>query len=392
MSEAARAGSETDAQAVSLLTGVRVLSIEHYGAGPYGSQLLAELGAEVVKVENGAAGGDYSRSVGPYLLGDGDSQFHQSFGRGKKSVDLDLKTGAGRARFERMVVDADAVANNLRGDQPEKLKIRYADLADLKPSIVCAHLSAYGRDNSRASWPGYDYLMQAECGYLDLTGEPGGPPARFGLSMVDYMTGSLMALGLVSAVLRARQTGQGCDVDVALFDTALHQLSYPAVWYLNEGLRTERLTRSSHPSVVPSQLLRTSDGWLFVMCQTPKFWQLFCNAIERPDLLADERFVTPAGRLAEREALQESIEETLGGASTRHWFELLSGRVPVARVNDIGQALDNPFVEEVGMTNSVEYPHRQGGLRMLSSPFRVDGARAPDRRGPLLGEHDEEFP
>ena len=376
---------------MTLLTDVKVLSIEHYGAGPYGTQLLAELGAEVVKVENGATGGDYSRSVGPHKLGEGDSQFHQSFGRGKKSVDLDLKSGEGRARFERMVADADAVANNLRGDQPEKLKIRYADLAPIKPSIVCAQLSAYGRDNSRASWPGYDYLMQAECGFLSLTGEPGGAPARFGLSMVDYMTGSLMALSLVSAVMRAGRTGQGCDVDVSLFDTALHQLSYPALWYLNEGMRTERLTRSSHPSVVPSQLFRTGDGWLFVMCQTPKFWQLFCAAIERHDLVADERFVTPAGRLAEREALQQAIEETLGSESTRHWFERLSGQVPVAEVNDIGQALDNPFVEEVGMVNSVEYPQRQGGLRMLSSPFRVDGARAPNRRGPLLGEHDEEF-
>ena len=191
--------------------------------------------------------------------------------------------------------------------------------------------------------------------------------------------------------MRAGRTGQGCDVDVSLFDTALHQLSYPALWYLNEGMRTERLTRSSHPSVVPSQLFRTGDGWLFVMCQTPRFWQLFCAAIERHDLVADERFVTPAGRLAEREALQQAIEETLGSESTRHWFERLSGQVPVAEVNDIGQALDNPFVEEVGMVNSVEYPQREGGLRMLSSPFRVDGARAPNRRGPLLGEHDEEF-
>ena len=374
------------------LTGVRVLSVEQYGAGPYGTQLLADLGAEVVKVENGATGGDYSRSVGPHLLGDGDSQFHQAFARGKKSVDLNLKSPDGRARFERLVADADAVANNLRGDQPEKLGIRYEDLAALKPSIVCAHLSAYGRDNSRASWPGYDYLMQAECGYLSLTGEPGGPPARFGLSMVDYMTGSLMALGLVSAVLRARRTGRGCDVDVSLFDTALHQLSYPAVWYLNEGLRTERLSRSSHPSIVPSQLFRTADGWLFVMCQTPKFWQLFCAAIDRPDLPADERFGDPAGRLAHRGALQAAIEETLAAESTSHWLGRLGGRVPVAEVNDIGTALDNPFVDEVGMASRVEHPDREGGLRLLSSPFRVDGARAPDRRGPLLGEHDGEFP
>ena len=378
--------------AMSPLSGVRVLSIEHYGAGPYGTQLLADLGAEVVKVENGAAGGDYSRSVGPYLLGEDDSQFHQTFSRGKKSVNLDLKSAAGRARFERMLGEADAVANNLRGDQPEKLRIRYADLSGIKPAIVCAHLSAYGRGNARAAWPGYDYLMQAECGFLSLTGEPEGPPARFGLSMVDFMTGSVMALSLVSAVLRARQTGQGCDVDLSLYDTALHQLSYPAVWYLNEGLRTECLSRSSHPSIVPSQLFRTQDGWLFVMCQTPKFWTLFCETVQRPDLPVDERFIDPPSRLAHRQALQAEIEQTLESEPSAHWVALLSGLVPVAPVNDIAGALDNPFAEEVGMLNRVDHPQREGGLRMLSSPIRIDGQRPPDRRAPLLGEHDDEFP
>ena len=377
---------------MSLLAGIRVLSVEHYGAGPYGTQLLAELGAEVVKVENAATGGDYSRSVGPYLLGDADSQFHQAFGRSKKSVTLDLKSADGRSRFERMVAGADAVANNLRGDQPEKLRIRHPDLAPIKPSIVCAHLSAYGRDNARANWPGYDYLMQAECGFLSLTGEPGGPPARLGLSMVDYMTRARMAQAQVSAVARARQTGQGCDVDTSLYDTALHQLSYPAVWYLNEGLRTERLTRSSHPSVVPSQLFRTGDGWLFIMCQTPKFWRLFCRLIDRAELLADERFSEPARRLANRVSLQQAIEETLGTESSAHWFDLLAGQVPVARVNDIGQALDNPFARQVGMLDAVDYPGREGGLNMLASPIKVDGVRSPGRRAPLLGEHDEEFP
>ena len=377
---------------MSPLSGLRVLSVEHYGAGPYGTQLLADLGAEVVKVENGATGGDYSRSVGPHLLGEGDSQFHQTFSRGKKSINLDLKSADGRARFERLLGEADAVANNLRGDQPEKLSIRYADLAGIKPAIVCAHLSAYGRGNTRAAWPGYDYLMQAECGFLSLTGEPEGPPARFGLSMVDFMTGSLMALSLVSAVLRARQTGLGCDVDLSLYDTALHQLSYPAVWYLNEGLRTERLPRSSHPSIVPSQLFRTQDGWLFVMCQTPKFWTLFCEAVQRADLLADERFVDPRSRLAHRQALQTEIEHTLESEPSAHWVALLSGLVPVAPVNDIAGALDNPFAEEVGMLNRVDHPQREGGLRMLSSPIRIDGQRPPDQRAPMLGEHDDEFP
>ena len=374
------------------LKGVRILAVEHYGAGPYGTQLLADLGADVIKVENPAGGGDISRSVGPYHLGDGDSLFYQTFNRGKRSILLDLTDPDGRARFERLVARADAVANNLRGDQPEKLRIRYEDLAPVKPSIVCGHLSAYGRGNSRERWPGYDYLMQAECGFLDLTGEPDAPPARFGLSMVDYMTGALLACGLLAAILRARRTGEGCDIDTALYDTALHQLSYPAVWYLNEGHETRRLPRSSHPSIVPSQLFRTADGWLFLMCQTPRFWNAFCAAVGREDLLDDVRFLDGPARLAHRGALQDEIDATLRTETTEHWLAVLAGTVPAAPVHDVVGALSNPFAHEVGMLHQVEHPAADDGLTMLSSPIRVDGRRGPNRRAPLLGEHDEELP
>ncbi|MCR9276509.1 MAG: CoA transferase [Pseudomonadaceae bacterium] len=379
-----------------LLDGVRILSVEQYGAGPYGTQLLADLGAEVIKIENAATGGDISRAVGPYHL-DGpddsvDSQFFQTFSRGKKSVCLDLKSDAGRARFLRLVEGADAVANNLRGDQPAKLGLRYVDLKNVNPALVCAHLSAYGRDNERASWPGYDYLMQAEAGFLSLTGEPDGPPARFGLSMVDFMTGSVMALSLVSALLRARTVGEGCDVDACLYDTALHQLSYPATWYLNEDHVTSRLPRGSHPSVIPSQLFTSADGWIFVMCQTPKFWNLFCDLVDRSEWAEDPRFATPAGRLTNRSELSELIDERMKLDTTEAWIALLSGKIPVAPVYDIAQALDNPFASEVGMLNTVEHPGKPNGLRMLSSPIKVNGERAKDRRAPWLGEHDEEFP
>ena len=375
-----------------LLRGVRVLSLEHFGAGPYGTQLLADLGADVIKVENPRSGGDISRSVGPYLLGEDDSLYHQSFNRGKRSVMVDLMSADGRARFERLVRDADAVVNNLRGDQPEKLRIRYEDLAEVKPSIVCAHISAYGRGNSREKWPGYDYLMQAECGFLDLTGEPDGLPARFGLSMVDFMTGTLMACALVSAVMRARDTGQGAEIDTCLYDTALHQLTYPAIWFLNRGHRTRRLPRSSHPSAAPSQLFRTSDGWMFVMCQTPRFWEAFCKVAGREDLLRDARFRDAPDRVAHRDALTEEVESTLQTATTEHWMDLLAGTVPVAPVHDVADALTNPFADEVGMLNVVDHPRAEDGLTMLSSPVRVNGRRGPDRRAPLLGEHDEELP
>ena len=216
------------------LAGVRILAVELYGAGPYGTQLLAELGAEVVKIEAPSMGGDVSRSVGPYFLGQGDTAFFQTFSRSKSSLALELKTPEGRAIFEKLVAGADAVVNNLRGDKPGKLGLTYDDLKTIKPSIVCAHLSAYGRNNSRANWPGYDYLMQAESGMMSLTGDPDAPPTRLGLSMVDFMTGSVFALGIVSAILSARSTGEGCDVDVSLFDVALHQTSYPAVWAMTE--------------------------------------------------------------------------------------------------------------------------------------------------------------
>ena len=375
-----------------LLQGVRVLSLEHFGAGPYGTQLLADLGADVVKVENPKRGGDISRSVGPYLLGEDDSLYYQSFNRGKRSVLVDLTAADGRARFERLVQDADAVVNNLRGDQPEKLRIRYEDLAEVKSAIVCAHISAYGRGNSREHWPGYDYLMQAECGFLDLTGEPDGLPARFGLSMVDFMTGALMASALLAAVMRARETGQGAEIDTCLYDTALHQLTYPAIWYLNEGHRTRRLPRSSHPSAAPSQLFRTADGWMFIMCQTPRFWEAFCKVIGREDLLDDGRFQDAAARVAHRDVLTETVETTLVTATTAHWMGLLAGTVPVAPVHDVAGALTNPFAREVDMLNVVDHPQAPGGLTMLSSPIRVNGRRGPDRRAPLLGEHDDELP
>ena len=377
---------------MALLDGVRILTLEHYGAGPYGTGLLADLGADVIKVENPATGGDVARSTGPYLLGEGDSLYYQSFSRGKRSVGINLRSPDGRERFERLVKDADAVVNNLRGDQPEKLRIRYDDLAGINAAIVCAHVSAYGRDNPRATWPGFDYLMQSECGFLSLTGEPGTPPARFGLSMVDFMTGTQMALGLVAAVMRARESGRGCDIDTCLYDTALHQLSYPATWYLNEGLVTTRSPRSSHPSVVPSQLFRTADGWVFAMCQTPAFWEIFCTVIERPELPEDDRFATVGARLANRDALQEAVETVLCREPTAHWLGQLAGKIPIAPVNDIAAALDNPFAEAVGMINTVDHPRQARGVRMLSSPIKVNGERGPNRRAPLLGEHDDELP
>ncbi|MFZ4069005.1 MAG: CaiB/BaiF CoA transferase family protein [Caulobacterales bacterium] len=370
-----------------LLAGVKILAVEQYGAGPYGTMLLADLGAEIIKIEAPSMGGDVSRATGPYFLGANDSQFFQTFSKGKHSAALELKTPGGRAAFDDMVRGADAVVNNLRGDQPAKLKLTYADLAVCNRKIVCAHLSAYGRDNDRAAWPGYDYLMQAEAGFLSLTGEPDGPPVRCGLSIVDFHTGSQFALAILAGVFAAKRTGKGCDVDVSLFDTALHQLSYPATWYLNEGVRTGRLTRGAHPSIAPSQLVRTQDGWLMLMCQTPKFWESFCTRIGRPDLAADARFAATDARFANREALTFALDSHLVQQPTNHWLQVLGGHVPVAPVYDIAEALDSDYVQANGMIETVDHPDSRGGkLRTLASPIKVNGARLKSRRAPKLGE------
>ena len=354
------------------LKGVRILAVEQYGAGPYGSMHLADLGAEVIKIES-PPGGDVSRSTGPYFLGEGDSQFFQTFNLNKHSLRLNLKSAEGREVFEKLVGTADAVLNNLRGDQPAKLGLDYATLSKVNPKIVCAHLSAYGRDNERAAWPGYDYLMQAEAGFMSLTGEPGQPPARFGLSMVDFMTGTTMAMGLLAALVGAMRSGQGRDVDVSLFDVALHQLSYPATWYLNEGHETTRLERSAHPSTVPCQVYRTRDGWVMVMCMLEKFWQTFIAGIDRPQLGTDPRFTDFPARREHREALTPLVDEALMQHDTAYWTERFAGQIPIAPVFDIAQALDNPYVERIGMLQSVDHP--QGAQRMLRNPIKLNGQR-----------------
>ncbi|MEM9570600.1 MAG: CoA transferase [Pseudomonadota bacterium] len=370
------------------LEGIRILSVEQYGAGPYGTMLLADLGAEVIKIEDPSRGGDVSRSVGPYMLGEGDSEFFQTFSLGKKSVTLDLKSDVGRRQFAALVRVSDAVANNLRGDQPDKLGLTYEHLKSVNPKIVCAHLSAYGRKSERAAWPGYDYLMQAEAGFMSMTGEPDGPPVRFGLSMVDFHTGSQMATALLAGLLGASRTGEGCDVDVCLFDTALHQLSYPATWYLNQGHVTGRLPRGAHPSIAPSQLVKTKDGWGLLMCQTPKFWTLWCELTGAP-LGDDPRFATVPSRRENLAELSNAVDQVMMTKATSEWVEIFGGAVPFAPVLDIGEALDSAYVAHVEMTTRVEHPATTEGVRTLASPFRINGERPPLTRAPRMGEHSE---
>lgn len=370
------------------LEGVRIVAVEQYGAGPFGTQHLADLGAEVIKIENPADGGEIGRHVGPYFFEEGDSHFYQSFNRNKKSVTLNLKNAEEKAQLIELLKEADALYDNLRGDLPEKLGLTYAQLKQHNPALVCCHLSAYGREGARKAWPGYDYLMQAEAGYCSLTGEPGGPPARFGLSIIDMMTGTTAALALVSALIGARATGIGRDVDVSLYDVAMHNLNYLATWYLNDGVKTTRTPRSAHPSLTPSQLFKTRDGWMFIMCNKEKFWAVLARLIDKPQWASDPRYCDFKARLANRDQLTEALDAVLMQQPTAYWLEHFGGQVPAAPVNDVGQALDNPFAHEQGLIFNVEHPVR-GTIKTLACPIRCPGETLPNRPAPRLGAHNQ---
>ena len=370
------------------LAGIRVLAVEQYGAGPFGTMFLADQGAEVIKIEP-PEGGDFARDVGPFYLAEHDSAFFHAFNRNKKSMTLDLRHPEGKAILYSLVGSADALASNLRGDVPEKLGLTYAHLRTHNPRIVCAHLSAYGRSGPRASWPGFDYLMQAETGWFSLTGEPGGPPTRFGLSVVDLMTGLGLSYAVLAGIVSARASGEGRDLDVSLFDMALHNLSYPAAWYLNEGHVAERLPRSAHPSLTPCQLYRTADGWIYIMCNKEKFWPALCGKLDRPEWIADPRFVTFKERLANRDTVTEILDEALSLRTTAEWLRHFAGVVPAAPINDIAEALDSPFVAERSGIQHLAHPVR-GDIRLVAPPVRTDDP-APHRAAPALGEHTDEL-
>lgn len=378
---------------MGLLSGVRILAVEQYGAGPFGTQALADLGAEVVKIENHRDGGDVTRSLGPYFderLGAGaESLFFQALNCNKKSVALDLATEAGQEVFHRLVRSADAVACNLRGDVPGRLGLTYDRLGKVKPEIVCCHLTAYGREGSRSRWPGYDYMVQGETGYFYLNGEPDTPPSRFGLSIIDYATGYCLALSLVAGVLNARATGKGRDVDVSLFDVGLANLCYLATWNLNRGYKPGRAPRSGHPSLVPCQLYPTADGWIYIMANKEKFFPALCAKLGCPEVAEDPRFKTFDKRLENRDLLTQTLDPWFRKRTTAQWLQDLAGSVPSAPVISMDDALQAPFVSE---RSSVMEVQSESGLKLkvVNSPFRT-GEPRPNRAAPPLGRHTEEM-
>jgi crotonobetainyl-CoA:carnitine CoA-transferase CaiB-like acyl-CoA transferase len=364
------------------LAGLRILALTQLGAGPYAMQMLGDLGAEIVKIEDPTVGGDEARAVPPAR--DGDSLYYQSFNRNSRALTLDLRTDAGRALFRRLAAVADAVYANPRGDLPARLGLDYASLRDVNPRLVCCTLTGFGRGGPRAADPAYDYLIQALTGFMQITGEPDGPPIRSGVATIDFAGGLCSALGLMVALRRAQQTGIGGDVDVSLFDTAISMLTHIATVHLHGGAEPQRLPGGSHPSVVPSQTFPTADGWMMVMCMKDKFWQRLCALIERPDLPRDPRYAGFAERLAHRAELVAELERVFRTRPTAAWIDRLRGQVPCAPINSVSQALADPQVAARDMIVTVDHP-LFGPLREVGCPIKIDDVQPRYAAAPPLG-------
>jgi crotonobetainyl-CoA:carnitine CoA-transferase CaiB-like acyl-CoA transferase len=361
------------------LADLTVLAVEQFGAGPFGTLQLADLGATVIKVEDPATGGDVGRYVPPFRAGE-DSLFFETFNRGKRSVSLDLRTAAGRAVFADLVAQVDAVACNVRGDQPEKLGLTYAALRAHNPRIVCASLSGFGRTGPRAAQPAYDYVLQAMAGWMSQTGDPDGPPTKSGLSLVDYSAGYALGLTLLAAVWRARRDGEGGDVDVSLLGVAQALLTYLGTWAATHGHEVPRRAESAHPSIVPFQAFRCADGWITVAAAKEKFWRALRDVLGLPE---DERFADMDARDAHRDVLLPILRERFAAETADTWVERLEAAgVPVGKVNDVRGALEEADV--------VAYDHpRLGVVRQVASPLRLSGHRAPVSPGPARGADTE---
>lgn len=364
------------------LEGIRIVAVEQFGAGPFGTLQLADLGADVIRLEDPGTGGDVSRYVAPGQRGS-DSLYFDSFNRGKRSLLLDLKKPAGQEVFHRLVRKADAVFANVRGDVLKELGLTYEELGRFNPALVCVSLSAYGRAGGRSAEPGYDPLIQAEAGWAALTGEPDGPPVKSGLSVADYAAGLMAALGLMAAVFDAQRTGRGRDVDVSLYDVALAFHSYRATWYLTAGVPGERTPHSSHPSIVPFQFFKTADDYVAIACAKQKFFAALVELMGAPDLARDPRFGSFEDRRRHREALLAVLDERFSHHPTAHWLRLLRGHVPVAPVRSMAAALDRAELEERAMLAS--YRHSAlGDVSTVGLPIKFAGYAPAYRQGPLL--------
>jgi crotonobetainyl-CoA:carnitine CoA-transferase CaiB-like acyl-CoA transferase len=365
--------------------------VTQLGAGPFGLTFLADLGAEVIKVEDPSTRGDEARRVPPFADPDAnDGIYYQAFNRGTRSLTLNLRAPEGQALLRRLAARVDAVYNNLRGDLPGRLGLDYASLRDANPRIVCCSLSGFGRTGPRASEPAFDYLIQGYAGWMSVTGEPDGPPVKAGVSVVDFAGGYASMAALLAGLWDAQRTGVGRDIELSLLDTAVSMLSYYAIWALNRDWEPRRVEDSGHQSLVPAQNFPTRDGHLVIFCNKEKFWASLVEAMELPHLARDSRFATFADRFAHKAALVPLLKARFAELTTAEWLERLRGRVPVAPVHTIAEALADEQIVARDMIVEVKHP-RFGVLREVGTPVKTPGASPNLTPAPALGQHTEEI-
>jgi crotonobetainyl-CoA:carnitine CoA-transferase CaiB-like acyl-CoA transferase len=348
------------------LAGIRVLEVGHILAGPFGGMLLADLGAEVIKIE--PIHGDLSRQVGSLFVGEHNVYF-ASLNRNKRSVHIDLATAEGQDQLGELAKTAHALLVNLRPSTIKKLGLHYESLRRFNPNIVCVALTGYGLDGPAAELPAFDYVIQAATGVAAMTGEPEGPPTLAGYSAVDNSSGIMAALGLVSKLLQ----GTGGQVDISLFDVMLSQLNYKAAAYLNGGGAPARQPLGAHAFYVPAQLFETASEHLALFVTHDEFWRRLCVEIDRPEWADDPRYANMHARFENREQLLEALGARLRQASAAEWTERLRPLgIAVGPVVGLGEALDGEFVRSRGMVVSVDT--EDGPLHLVGNPIRVDEA------------------
>ncbi len=370
------------------LEGVRVVDLTRFLAGPYCTMMLADMGAEVLKVEPPGEG-DESRAQQRYRY-DGETAYYVSVNRNKQGLVVDLKHPDGLAVLHDLVRVADVVVHNFRPRVAERFGLRYASLKELNRRIVCCGLTAFGRSGPHADKPAYDLIVQAMGGGMSITGAPGGAPARMGLPIGDLAGGMFAAFGIVNALLARERTGRGQDVETSLLAAQIALYTYVAAYYWHSG-EVPGPAGSAHASMVPYQAFPTADGWIAIVAHTPKFWRNLCGAMGLEALLADPRFATLEARLAHREVLIPILEAEFARKPTAEWCAILEpADVPCGRVNTVAQALADPAVLAAGMVQAIE--HAKGfRVNVTGNPVRLSETPGPPLTSPpTLGQHTEQ--
>ncbi len=370
-----------------MLDGIRVIDLSLNIAGPNATQILGDLGADVIKVEPPT--GDPARKWGPPFWG-GEAPLFLAFNRNKRSIVLDLKTPEGKAVLEKLIAGADVVVQAFRKGVVDALGFGYDDLKKKYPRLIYASLTGFGSEGPLANSPGYDPLLQAYSGIMSITGYPDGPPARVGGSVVDIGTGILTALGVLAALRKRDAGGEGTHVESALLDTSIGWITYHMMSYLADGNVPERMG-SGLKMVAPYEAFPTADGELMIAGGNDGIFGRLCQALGFPDLASDERFLDNPSRVAHHDALYALLAERTKTFSTAELVDLLGGHhVPCSPINDIGQIVDDPQVRANGMFEP--YPHPKiPGYRNPALPLKFDGERPPVRNlPPAQGEHTAE--